>query len=350
MFIKNAWYVAAWADEVTDRPLSRRICGVPVVVYRDLATKTAGALADFCCHRGAPLSSGRCVESGIECGYHGMVYAADGSCVHIPGQVHIPAKARTRSYPLVERDALLWIWTGDPELADPAKITGYPYHNDPLNWPHRHSMIPILGNAMLMVDNLMDLTHLGYVHGGTIGGNPKDHVEAIMDVQPNENGLSFQRWILDHTPPPTYKRAVPQLPDKVDRWQIFDFHAPSVVIQWVGAIEAGTGAYDRGKRDGGFSMRILHALTPETETTCHYFWSAANGYAQDDPTQTDVIFDEVLTAFRQDQWIVQLQQENLIEFGEENLINIVADGARVHMRRVLDRLIAAESAVAEPAR
>lgn len=345
MFIKNAWYVAAWADEVTDQPVSRRICGEPVVVFRDLATHTAGALADFCVHRGAPLSSGKCVERGIECGYHGMIYASDGGCVQIPGQVHIPAKARTRSYPLVERDALLWIWTGDPALADPATITPYPFHNDPQNWPHRHSMIPIRGNAMLMVDNLMDLTHLGYVHGGTIGGNPKDHVDAIMEVQPNENGLSFQRWILDHTPPPTYKRAVPDLPDKVDRWQIFDFHAPSVVIQWVGAIEAKTGAYDRGKRDGGFSMRILHALTPETETTCHYFWSAANGFGQDDPKTTDVIYDEVLTAFRQDQWIVQLQQENLVEFGEENLINIVADGARVHMRRVLDRLIAAETAV-----
>ena len=344
MFIKNGWYIGAWADEVTDRPLARRFCNEPVVMYRDLATNTAAALADFCCHRGAPLSAGRCVEAGIECGYHGMVYAGDGVCVSIPGQGHIPPKARTRSYPLVEKDGCLWIWMGDPALADTAKIADYPIHNDPVNWPHKHTMYPVAGNAMLMVDNLMDLTHLGYVHGGTIGGNAKAHVEAIMEVTPKENGLSFTRWMLDHTPPPTYKRAVPHLADKVDRWAMFEFHAPGVVEHWVGAIEANTGAYDRGKRDGGFSSRVLHGLTPETETTCHYFWCAANGYGQHDPKTSEIMFEEIGTAFRQDQRIVQLQQEKLLEFGEDHLINTVADGARMHMRRVVERLLAAEAA------
>ena len=129
-------------------------------------------------------------------------------------------------------------------------------------------MYPIAGSAILMVDNLMDLTHLPYVHASTIGGaNPKDHVEAIMDVQPNENGLRFTRWMLDHAPPPTYRKACPHLAERVDRWQEFEFVAPAVVLQWVGAVDAGTGAYDRGKRDGGFSLRIFHALTPATETS-----------------------------------------------------------------------------------
>ena len=74
MIVRNAWYVAAWADEVTDAPLARRICGEPIVLFRDTETGLAGALADFCCHRGAPLSTGRCVPGGIECGYHGMQY------------------------------------------------------------------------------------------------------------------------------------------------------------------------------------------------------------------------------------------------------------------------------------
>ena len=113
MFVKNAWYVAAWADELTvDAPLGRRICDEPVVLFRD-AAGNAAALADFCCHRSAPLSAGKIVAAGLECGYHGMVYGGDGVCVSIPGQVHIPAKARVRSYPLVEKDALLWIWMGD---------------------------------------------------------------------------------------------------------------------------------------------------------------------------------------------------------------------------------------------
>ena len=343
MFIRNAWYVAAWADEIIDRPVGRRILDEPVVVYRDAATKTATALADFCCHRGAPLSAGRCVANGIECGYHGMIYGADGVCSHIPGQVHIPAKARTRSYPLVEKDGCLWIWMGDPAAADASTIFDYPIHNDGVHWPHKHTMYPIAGSSMLVIDNLMDVTHLPYVHPSTIGGaNAKDHVEALMDVVPNENGLKYTRWLLDHTPPPTYRKACPHLAATVDRWQEFEFVAPSVVVQWVGAIDAGTGAYDRGKRDGGFSLRILHALTPETETSSHYFWCASNGYAQDDPAATDVLFDEISAAFREDQAIIQLQQARLLQFGEERLINIVADSARVHMRRVMERIAARE--------
>jgi vanillate O-demethylase monooxygenase subunit len=349
MMLRNAWYIAEWADNLTTTPVARRICNAPIVLYRD-ARGTAAALADYCCHRSAPLSCGRVVDGGLECGYHGIIYGTDGAAVHIPGQVHIPSKARVPSYPLVEQDGILWIWMGDPTKADATTIFRYPIHDDEMQWPHKHTLYPVSGNAMLMVDNLMDLTHLPYVHESTIGGsNAKDHVEAIMDVVPTDTGLKFTRWMLDHAPPPTYRKGAPHLAATVDRWQEFEFIAPGIVTQWVGAIDAGTGAYDRGKRDGGFSLRIIHGLTPETDTTCHYFWCGANGYRQDDPLATIELFGELSTAFKQDQWIVQQQQARLLEIGEGPLINIVADGARVHMRRIVDRLIAAERAEPQPA-
>ena len=58
MFIRNAWYVAAWADEISETPLARRICNEPVVLFRDQQNHVA-ALLDMCCHRGAPLHMGR---------------------------------------------------------------------------------------------------------------------------------------------------------------------------------------------------------------------------------------------------------------------------------------------------
>ena len=169
---------------------------------------------------------------------------------------------------------------GDPAAADPTEIVDYPFHNDAVHWPHRHTMYAIAAHANLMVDNLMDLTHLGYVHESTIGGNPQAHVDAIMDTHPTETGLKFTRWLLGSPPPPTYKKAVPSLAERIDRWQEFEFVAPATVLQWVGAVDADTGAYDQGKRDGGFSMRIFHALTPETETSCLYFWSTLNGFVR----------------------------------------------------------------------
>jgi hypothetical protein len=96
-------------------------------------------------------------------------------------------------------------------------------------------------------------------------------------------------------------------------------------------------------RDGGFSLRIFHGLTPATETSCYYFWSGSNGYRQDDPQATLDLFNELEIAFHEDMRIVGLQQARLSEIGEAPLINIVADGARVHMRRVVEKLLAREN-------
>ena len=68
--------------------------------------------------------------------YHGLVFDVTGRCVMIPGQKMIPQDAKVRSYPTVERDQLVWLWMGDPTLADPAKIVDFPYHNDPAHWPN----------------------------------------------------------------------------------------------------------------------------------------------------------------------------------------------------------------------
>jgi vanillate O-demethylase monooxygenase subunit len=108
MFIRNAWYVAAWADEIGAAPLARRICGEPVVLYRD-AQNRVSALLDMCCHRGAPLHMGKVVEQGLQCGYHGLIFERDGACVSVPGQDHIQTRTRVRSFPVVEQDAFVWI-------------------------------------------------------------------------------------------------------------------------------------------------------------------------------------------------------------------------------------------------
>lgn len=238
MFIRNAWYVAAWADEVSDTPLARRILNEPVVLFRDRAGKAA-ALLDMCCHRGAPLSIGKVTDLGIECGYHGLTFDGSGACVRIPGQDRIPERARVRRFPLMEQDGFLWIWMGETDRADPSAIVRYPWHNDTAHWPHKHTMYHIQAAAMLVVDNLMDLTHLGYVHGSTIGGNPMTHVEARMDTVRTPNGLKFDRWMLNSLPPPTYVRAC-RFEGRIDRLQRFEFIAPGSILQLSAADEAGT--------------------------------------------------------------------------------------------------------------
>ncbi len=339
MFIRNAWYVAAWGHEIADRPLGRRICDEPIVLFRDQAG-AVGALEDRCCHRGTPLKIGRVVAQGLECGYHGLVFDATGRCVRIPGQDQIPERAKVRSYPVIEKDEFVWIWMGEAARADAAQIIDYPWHNDYKDWPHKHAMYHIAANHMLMVDNLMYLTHLGYVHGSTIGGNPMQHVEAKMKITRKDNGLHFMRWMLNSVPPPTYVKAA-GFEGRVDRWQEFEFIAPSSIIQATGAFDAGSGAYETGNQDSGFKFRLYHGLTPETESSCFYFWSAANGYRQDEPEATEQFFQEVAKAFLEDKAVVEVQQTGLDAFGEAGLVDITTDGARLHMRRVVEQRLAA---------
>lgn len=340
MFVKNAWYTAAWSHEVADRPLARQLLGEPVVIFRDKAGKV-GALLDACCHRGAPLSNGWVADMGLQCGYHGLVFDREGTCVHIPGQEKIPSKARVRSFPVVERDKIVWIWMGDPDRADASTIIDYPYHNDEKAWPHRFGQSHIAANYMLVVDNLMDLTHVGYVHGRTIGGSPSTHVQAKMDLKLSDTGVKFERWMLDSVPPPTYSRAYP-FKGNVDRWQEFEFVAPSHILQYSGSKDVGGGAYE-GHREDCLVVRLIHALTPETETSTHYFWSLALGFRQDEPEVIESFRKDLVDAFVEDKNVLEAQQSRLSALGEDGLVDIVSDRARIHMRRTIERLLAASA-------
>ena len=63
-------------------------------------------------------------------------------------------------------------------------------------------------------------------------------------------------------------------------------------------------AYDR-KRDGGFQFRLPHGLTPQTDTSCFYFWSVANGYRQNEPEATEQLYPEIAPTFVEDRVMVE---------------------------------------------
>src|SRR5215471_7863914 len=163
MFLRNYWYVAAYDHEIGRRPLGRIILGEPIVFYR-LEDGTPVALEDRCAHRHLPLSMGTLVGDVLQCHYHGLRYDKTGTCVRVPGQDTIPRSARVKSYPVVERYHWLWIWMGDPALADPDKITDFHWFDDP-NWGAKGEYLHVKGNWQLIVDNLLDLTHLASCTG-----------------------------------------------------------------------------------------------------------------------------------------------------------------------------------------
>lgn len=350
MYLRNAWYVAAWGHEIKEGVHGRKLLNEPVVLFRDSAGKVR-ALEDRCCHRGAPLSVGERVPEGIRCGYHSLTFNGDGVCVNVPGQTQVPDNARVKPYPAVEKDEFVWVWMGDPAKASADLILDYPYNNDKKNWPNLHAVLPVKSNYRLLLDNLLDLSHLGTVHKTTIGGNPQQHASAKTRIYKTPTGVKYIRWMLDSVPPPAFV-GLGGFKGRIDRWQEFEYVAPATIKQYSGAVDVGTGIYDRANqegrldidaRDGGVHIRLIHSITPETDNTCIYYWTSANGHKTDDPKMCEMMFKQAATAFDEDKAIVEHQQSRLVNFDESKLVDINSDAPRLQMFRHLTQLIEAEN-------
>ena len=341
MFLRNFWYVAAQDHEVQRQKLFRRtILDQPIVFYRTEQGRPV-ALEDRCCHRQMPLSHGTLKGDNVECTYHGLLYDPTGACIHVPSQTTIPGDARVRSYPVVERYRWVWIWMGDPALADADQIEDYHWIDDP-DWRAKGERLDLAGNYQLLVDNLLDLTHLQFIHPTTLG---TDTVAASPVKTEREDRLvRVTRWILDSPPPPFFQKAGGFAADQhIDRWQIIEFTPPAFVRLDVGGAIAGTGA-QQGDRSQGFSMRNLNAITPETEKTTHYFWAQAHDFKIDDPTVTELLFQQVHTAFLEDIVAIGAQQANIDRFPGSPQIDFTQDGGGIQARRIVDTLLAGEQA------
>jgi len=339
MFLRNFWYVAASCEEVQGKPFGRVIMNEPIVFYRQ-PDGTPVALEDRCVHRHLPLSMGKLVGDRLQCGYHGLQFDRTGQCVRVPGQDLIPPGAKVKSYPVVERYKWLWIWMGEPALADPDKITDFHWFDDP-NWGAKSSYLHVEANWQLVVDNLLDLTHLAFVHETTIG-NMALVEHAAVKVQRGPNNVLVTRWTIDQPAPPTFVK-VGGFTGNVDRWQIIDYTPPAFLRLDVGATPTGTGAPE-GRRVGGISMRNLNAITPETETTTHYFWGQAHDFEPHNREMTERIFQQIQTAFHEDVAIFQGQQRMMSMMPGAPQVDINADSGGIQARRIIDRLHAEEQA------
>jgi phenylpropionate dioxygenase-like ring-hydroxylating dioxygenase large terminal subunit len=344
MFLRNYWYVAASDSEVGRKPLRRTILGEPIVLFR-LEDGTPVAFEDRCAHRHLPLSMGKLVGDHLQCHYHGLRFDQTGRCVRIPGQDQIPPTAKVRTYPVVERYKWIWLWMGNPALTDDIKITDFHWLDDP-NWGANSSYLHVKANWQLVVDNLLDLTHLAFVHESTIGNSAlAEH--ANVKVTRSSNNVTVTRWIIDQPAPPTFVK-VGSFTSNVDRWQIIDWVPPAFLRLDVGATPTGTGAPE-GRRVNGITMRNLNAITPETETTSHYFWGQAHDFDVKNTELTQKIFEQIQTAFLEDVEVFSAQQQNLNIYSDPPQVDINADAGVLQARRIIDRIRAEEQAAAAAA-
>ena len=342
MFLKNTWYVACTAHDIDDKPLGRRICNEPIAFFRD-ENGLVAAVEDFCPHRGAPLSLGRVCKGRLMCGYHGLEMGRDGKTVAMPGQ-RVQGFPAVKSYPVEERYGFIWVWTGEPEKADPALIPHMEWYNHP-DWAYGGGLYHVKADYRLMIDNLMDLTHETYVHATSIGQPEIDETPCKTTVNGNE--VVTSRFMENITAPPFWRAALRArgLADDVpvDRWQICRFTPPSHVMIEVGVAHAGHGGYDAPAEHKVYSV-VVDFITPETETSMWYHWGMARKFNPQDGALTDQIREGQGKIFSEDLEMLERQQANLSAFPERKLLKLNIDAGGVQARRILDRLADAERA------
>ena len=337
-FPLNAWYAAAYDVEVGRELLARTVCGKKLALFRRLDGAVA-ALADVCWHRLLPLSKGRLDGDHLVCGYHGLAYDSRGRCAFMPSQETINPSASVQAFPVVERHRFVWVWPGDPALADPTRVPDLHWNDDPA-WAGDGKLIAVKCDYRLVVDNLMDLTHETFVHGSSIGNRAV--AEAPFDVTHSDRFATVTRWMRDIDAPPFWAAQLGK-PGKVDRWQIIRFEAPATIVIDVGVAPAGAGAPE-GDRSQGVNGCVLNTITPETDKTCLYFWAFARNYRLGEQRLTTELREGVARIFREDELILEAQQQAIDDNPDHAFYNLNIDAGAMWARRLIDRMIADDAA------
>lgn len=336
-YLKNCWYAAAWSAELTDGPIARTYLEVPIVLFRK-GDGTIGALHDRCPHRFAPLSMGKIGEGRIECPYHGLTFAMDGTCIDARFNAIIRNNSRLRSFPVIERGKAVWIWMGKPDRADPALLPDFAFFDDPA-LASIHGYTHVKANYQLEVDNLMDLSHIDFVHAATISGGVMKH--ATRDVRQVGNTVHFDTLCAAVPCLPNFEPYIRPHGQLTDHWLDLRWEAPGNILLDLGVTLAGR------SRAEGYTTLQGHFLTPETATSTHYFWGLARPDGGEPPEFDAMMKDLTRRAFEdEDLPMIEAAQQRMggDDFWANRPVIFPEDAGAVRARRVLEKLIAKEAA------
>lgn len=338
-FLRNCWYVAAWSDEVPAGGMfPRTLLGELVLLVRDDAG-TPSALLDRCPHRFAPLSVGSAANGVVTCGYHGLAFDGSGKCVTNPHGPIVSAQW-VPSWPVRDAHKALWIWMGDPALADPALIPDISYLEAVPDSAFSKGYLASYGHYQLYVDNILDLSHTDYVHPTTLGGGAM--TRATAQVKQDGDRVSVAWLGFNEQASPMIDSLLPEPGKPADIWAEVDWQAPGIMTLVNGGTPAGQ------PREVGVASRNLHALTPETDSTSHYFFAATRTFRLEDQALNDMIAERREWIFaNEDKPMIEAQQRRIgdADFWSLKPVIMKTDHAAVVVRRLMDKLIANEGEV-----
>lgn len=340
-FLHNAWYMAGWASEVGEAGLARRIIDRPFFFYR-LASGHINAVLDRCPHRFAPLSKGARDGDRLVCGYHGLTFDAQGRCVHNPFADGIPAGAEIPTFRVEERHGIVWLWAGDAVAADADLIPDFSFIPDTGHSRTVRGYTLMHANYEYGTDNLLDLSHIEFVHKGTFAGQGVIFAgQHTTDVQ---GDTLHSNWWMPGIAPPSVAAGVFPPDAKVDHWLDMRWTAPATMRLNIGVAPHGAG------REAGFEVPQAHILTPADEHTTHYFWSSTRFNDLDSPEVDAMLLALFGEAFDlEDKPMIEAAYDNVRgkDFWKEKPLSLGIDQAGARARRMLEKMKSQERAAAD---
>jgi len=339
MFLRNTWYVAGWSRDF-DRTLKAEILlGENIVLFRKRDGSPV-ALEDSCPHRKLPLSRGTLKGDTLECGYHGLTFDCTGKCVAAPTQPdRIPKRARVKSFPVADRYGLLWIWMGDPEAADQSLIYSIDNYDNPAWGWTAGGVMDINCHYLWMVDNLLDPSHVAWVHIGSFAGAGTD--DQPLDVSGTQRGVIVSRWIYGQPLSPYYADLV-KFAGACDRLQHYEMSVPAIGLNKSVYTPSGTGGPDAPPVDTTYINISYHFMTPIDADRTRYFWFQHRNTDPQDTAISEQMNQGAYSAFQEDRAILERVHAGM-KAPATPAINLVLDAGANRFRRYLEEQIAAEA-------
>jgi len=336
-YLHNAWYVAALSPQVGRSLKPVKLLSQAIVLFRTQDGQPV-ALEDACPHRKVPLSMGRIKGDAVECGYHGLTFDRAGKCIDAATQERIPPFAVVKSYPARDKYGLVWIWMGDPALADAQPIFEIENYGDPAWHTTRGDDMVVASHYLWLADNLLDPSHVAWVHRSSFAGAGTDTTPLTIESGPQ--GVITSRWMLNQPPPPFYAPLV-KFKGNADRLQHYEMRYPGIGINMGIYTPAGKGGPDMVKDDTTYVMISYHFLTPVDDDHTHYFWLQHRNTDPHDDDITRQVADGARAAFVEDRAILEA-----VHVGMKNkttrTTGLLLDAAANEFRKGLAERIARE--------
>ena len=322
--LRNAWHPVAEVHDVRPGPVSVRLLGDDLALWRT-ADDSIVAAPDRCPHREAPLSIGSVVDGALVCCYHGWSFGGGGRCVGIPSSgpdATIPPAAHLAEIHVEERFGLVWICLGTPR----GNLPTISHDDDPAFRRINTGFDLWQVSALRMVDNFLDISHFPWVHTGTFGAGQDQRVPKI-ELRQLDDGYFGYEYEVDANNPDEAAATTGSVADVVHRHMTTGFHLPFTVRSTI-------------RYEDGLEHILLLCSVPVDDTTSLFTFVVWRNDDHSTDAEAIIAFDRAIGA--EDKAMLQ-RVPGALPLGRTDLVSVQSDKPSVEWRRQFAALLESDN-------